>query len=76
MNMNVERLTVNTNAVIPLMAALPYSIEMDDPHEASSRYDPEVQLTYYAGCDFSTCREDESVQRGFFTSKTDTNKDD
>jgi hypothetical protein len=73
--MNIEKLTVNTNAAIPLMAALPYGIAADEPHEAASTYDPETQLTYFAGRNFSTCRNEESAG-GLFKSKSDTSKDD
>lgn len=74
--MNIERLKVNTNAVIPLMAALPYGIAVDEPEESDAQYDPSTQLTIYAGRNFSTCREDESVNPLFGRSKADTKKDD
>jgi hypothetical protein len=59
--MNILRLSVETNAIIPLMAALPYRIALDPPAEASFAYDPETQLTHFAGRNFSTCRYDESA---------------
>ena len=74
--MNIERLKVSTDAVIPLMAALPYGIAVDKSDESYSRYDPSTQLTIYAGRNFSTCREDESVNPLFGRSKADTQKDD
>jgi hypothetical protein len=73
--MNIQKLTVNTNATIPLMAALPYGIAVEEPHEAATTYDPESQLTRFAGRNFSTCRNEESAG-GFFQSKSDTSKDD
>lgn len=74
--MQVERLAINTNAVIPLMAALPYAITADEPDETGIQYDPGTQLTIYAGRNFSTCRYDESVTPLFGKSRSDTQKDD
>jgi hypothetical protein len=73
--MNIERLKISTNAAIPLMAALPYGIAVDRPEGESVRYDPETQLTIFAGRNFSTCRNEESAG-GIFQSKADTSKDD
>ncbi|OGA67696.1 MAG: hypothetical protein A3G81_11185 [Betaproteobacteria bacterium RIFCSPLOWO2_12_FULL_65_14] len=73
--MNIQKLSVKTDAAIPLIAALPYRVEMDRPEDARIEYDPETQLTVYAGRNFSTCRCDESAG-GFFQSKSDTQKDD
>lgn len=73
--MNIEKLSIRTDAAIPLMAALPYRIAMDRPTEARIEYDPEIQLTRFAGRDFSTCRCEESAG-GLFSSKSDTKKDD
>lgn len=73
--MNIEKLMVNTPAAIPLMAALPYGIAMDEPHGIAMAYDPETQLTRFAGRNFSTCRNEESAG-GLFQSKSDTSKDD
>jgi hypothetical protein len=72
--MQAQRLTINTDEVVPLMAVLPYSIVVDDHEEGHPQYDPHSQLTVFAGRNFSTCRQDESV--GFLTSKSDTQKDD
>jgi hypothetical protein len=74
--MNIERLRVNTNAAIPLMAALPYGIALDQPEISGVQYDPQTQLTVFAGRNFSTCRQDESVNPIFGASKADTQKDD
>jgi hypothetical protein len=74
--MNIERLKVNTSAAIPLMAALPYGIAVDQAEVAGIQYDPETQLTVFAGRNFSTSREDESVNPFFGKSKADTKKDD
>lgn len=73
--MNIEKLKVNTDATIPLMAALPYGVAVDGISEAAIMYDPETQLTRFAGRNFSTCRNEESAG-GFFSSKSDTSKDD
>ncbi len=74
--MHAERLAINTNAVIPLMAALPYAITEDTSEEDGIKYDPGTQLTVYAGRNFSTCRYDESVGGILSKSRSDTQKDD
>lgn len=74
--MNAERLEINTTAVIPLMAALPYAITEDEPNETCVQYDPRNQLTIYAGRNFSTCRYEESVGGILSKSRSDTQKDD
>lgn len=73
--MHVQKLSVKTNAVIPLMAALPYGVAAEQPGDGAMIYEPETQLTHFAGRDFSTCRCDESAG-GLFQSKSDTKKDD
>lgn len=67
---------LNTSAIIPIMAALPYHIMGNDADTGPALYDPLSQLMLFAGGrNYSTCRYDESV--GFiFTSKSDTQKDD
>ena len=64
--------------VMPLLAALPYSVILDkgeDMMEASS-YDPTSQRTMYAvGRNYSTSREDDSVFN-IGRTKNDTKKDD
>lgn len=69
---------VETDAVIPLMAALPYEIAMGDLGLVGrSDYDPATQVTIFAGRrDYCTCREDESVGGWFEKSRSDTKKDD
>jgi len=76
-DMSIQPLVLETDAVIPVMAALPYAVAISDPEvEKPFTYDPQTQLTIYAGRrDFSTCREDESVSR-LFSTKSDTKKDD
>jgi hypothetical protein len=74
--MNVERLRVHTNGAIPLMASLPYAIAMTQDEESGGHYDPETQLTVFAGHGGSTCRYDESVGGLFSKSRSDTQKDD
>lgn len=73
--MNIEKLNVKTDRVIPLMAALPYRITLSHQPEANASYDPAAQLTYFAGRDYCTCRVDESVDP-WWASKSDTKKDD
>ena len=74
--MNAERLQVRTEAAIPLMAALPYAISLDQTEESGGLYDPETQLTVFAGRNYSTCRYDESVGGILTKSRSDTQKDD
>lgn len=74
--MHAERMEINTNAVIPFMAALPYAITADEPDETGIQYDPGTQRTIYAGRNFSTCRYEESVNPLFGKSRSDTQKDD
>lgn len=73
--MQVEKLSVNTSSIIPLMAALPYGISSDEEEVEKFTYDPAKQITRFAGGNFSTSRYDESAG-GLFQSKTDTKKDD
>ena len=77
-SMEVTKLTLTSNAVMPLIAALPYRVVLDDPDvENTVTYNPEAQISVFAGRrDFSTCREDESVNPLFGRSKSDTKKDD
>jgi hypothetical protein len=70
---------INTpNAVIPIMAALPYEIDSNAPDPIDTiKYDPINQLMIYAGGrNYSTCRYDESVGGIFSKSRSDTQKDD
>ena len=69
---------VTTEGVIPLMAALPYRITIQDSdREASFAYDPVSQLTRFASSrGYSTCQFEESVVGIISKSRTDTNKDD
>jgi len=73
----VTKRIIETEAVIPVMAALPYAITISDPEaENSFTYDPTTQITRFAGSrDYSTCRDDES-RGGLFQSLSDTKKDD
>lgn len=73
--MRIEKLVVDSPTVIPLMAALPYSVVFEGEAPEEHVYDPISQITRFAGRNFSTCREDESAG-GFFQSKSDTKKDD
>lgn len=75
--MQITKRIIETEAMIPVMAALPYAISISDPETEPFTYNPETQLTQFAGRrDFSTCREDESVNPLFGRSKSDTKKDD
>ena len=76
--MNVAKITLTSKAAMPLIAALPYRVVVDDPCEENSiTYNPETQVSVFAGGrNFSTCREDESVNPLFGKSKSDTQKDD
>ncbi len=75
--MNATKLAIKTDAAIPLIAALPFALAISSAETgASFNYNPATQLaTFRSGRDFSTSREDESVAR-FFSSKSDTKKDD
>lgn len=76
--MTVSRVVDNSNSVVPLIASLPFEIEIereDVPFPLQENYDPGQQRTIYAGRDYSTCREDDSAG-GIFSSKSDTKKDD
>jgi hypothetical protein len=73
----VTKRIIETEAVIPVMAALPYAIAISDPEmENPFNYNPQTQLTRFAGRrDYCTCRVYESAG-GYFSSKSDTKKDD
>jgi len=76
--MEVTKLTLPSHAAMPLVAALPYKVVLEGPDvENPLAYDPETQISVFAGRrDYSTCREDESVGGFFSKSKSDTKKDD
>ncbi len=74
--MNAKPLKIATDAIIPLMATLPYAIVDDEPEFADISYYPCSQLTVYAGRNFSTCRYEESVGGILSKSRSDTQKDD
>jgi hypothetical protein len=74
--MQITKVTDTSTRVIPLIAALPFEIEVDDRKVAAPGiYDPDSQITIRAGRDYSTCREDDSAG-GIFSTKADTKKDD
>jgi len=75
--MIINKLNLQSAAVVPLMAALPYAGECRASAFATPRYNPLTQLTEHArgGRDFSTCHEDESIST-LFKTKGDTRKDD
>lgn len=80
-NMIAIKRTIRSGGRIPLIAALPYSITAaaadNAPSFRSCSYDPVSQLTVFAGGrDYSTCREDESINPFFGKSRSDTKKDD
>lgn len=71
----IEKLVDTTARVVPLMAALPYRIEVaQEPTDADFEYMPALQRTI-AGRGYSTCQYEESAG-GIFSSKRDTKKDD
>jgi hypothetical protein len=73
---HIEKLVDTTARVVPLMAALPYHVEVEEESmDAVPQYIPALQRTVFAGRGYSTCRYDESAG-GLFSSKTDTQKDD
>lgn len=76
--MEVTKLTLTSQAAMPLIAAIPYRVVLDGPDvENPVTYNPATQISVFAGRrDFSTCREDESVNPFFGKSKSDTKKDD
>jgi hypothetical protein len=74
--MNIERVSIKSDAAIPLMAALPYRVTLSPLPTADIAYDPAAQLTRFTAGNYSTCREDESVNPIFGRSKADTQKDD
>lgn len=70
--MVVTKLTLTSNAAMPLIAAIPYRVVLDGPDvENSVTYNPETQVSIFAGS-----REDESVTPFFGKSKSDTKQDD
>ena len=76
--MTATKLQIKTDAAIPLIAALPFALATSRAETGTSfTYNPGTQLTVFrGGRDFSTCREDESVNPFFGRSKSDTKKDD
>lgn len=76
--MKVTKLTLTSQAAMPLIAAIPYRVVLDGPDvENPVTYNAETQVSVFAGRrDFSTCREDESVSPFFGKSKSDTKRDD
>lgn len=76
--MQIMKLNLQSAAVIPLMAALPYAGACRDTSTRGSvRYNPTTQLSEFSHSarDYSTCHEDESIST-FFKTKGDTRKDD
>lgn len=72
----IQRLVDTTARVVPLVAALPYHVEVEDePADTAGQYIPDLQLTVFAGRNSSRCREDDSVW-GLFSTKSDTKTDD
>ncbi len=69
---------METGGLVPLMAALPYHITIQDSdREAAFAYDPVSQLTRFASSrGYSTCQYEESVGGIISKSRTDTKKDD
>lgn len=77
--MIAKKLNLSSDAAMPLIAALPYALAFDGGADIGRgfAYNPGSQLSEFsASRDFSTCREDESVNPLFGRSKSDTKKDD
>ncbi len=76
--MHVLKLNLKTEGAMPLIAALPYAVAIDnESQDAGFAYNPRSQLaTFAASRDFSTSREDESIWGLFSKSRSDTKKDD
>lgn len=73
MNVTVEKVLLNEERNVPLIAALPFRIHAEESLADSGGYEPATQRSTM-GRNFSTCRNDESA--GILTSKSDTSKDD
>lgn len=75
--MQVQKYHDASRKTLPVIAALPYRIEVGDQEfpEDVPTYDPSQQRTIYAGRDYSTSREHDSAG-GLFSTKSDTKKDD
>ncbi len=74
--MKTVKLVDQTDVVMPVIAALPYSIVLEDNElMEEGNYNPELQLTTNMGRDYSTSSSDDSAG-GIFSSKRDTKKDD
>ncbi len=62
----IEKLVDTTVRVVPLMAALPYHVEVEEESvDAGPQYIPASQLVVFAGRGYSTCREDDSAGGSF-----------
>ena len=74
--MRVEKLIDLTDAEMPIISALPFSILLDEKEIIDDgNYNPALQLSSITAGNSSYCREDDSA--GYFTnSKSDTKKDD
>lgn len=66
---------LESSSVIPVMAALPYAITGLNDDLEPAFYEPATQLMICSRGNYSTCRYDESAG-GWFSSKSDTKKDD
>ena len=76
--MTAVKENIRTTGVIPLLAALPYRIAVEDSDsESAFSYDPISQQTMFASSrGGSTCQYEESVGGIISKSRTDTKKDD
>lgn len=72
--MQIEKIINRSANQLPIIAALPFSISFDESVAEIGDYNPQQQLTRFAGRGYSTCRYEESV--GIFNSRSDTQKDD
>jgi hypothetical protein len=77
--MKVTKLSINSGGAMPFIAAFPYALAFTGDADGGGgfTYNPHEQLPKFsASGNFSTCREDESVNPLFGRSKSDTKKDD
>lgn len=74
--MNATKLHIKTAAAIPLIACLPFALATSSAETgASFNYNPVTQLATFQNGRGSICREDDSAG-GWFSTKSDTQKDD
>jgi len=74
--MKAEKLIIQLEGEMPVIAALPFSISINENEMPKKGiYNPKTQLTTHFGRGYSTCQYDDSAG-GIFETKRDTQKDD